>query len=302
MAPKSVPPLENNGTIKVYWGEPEQVIDYDLVSIHYNLDPSTGVAVCTLNEPQRLNALTLNQMWEFILILQHAKRDDAVKVLVWTGHGRAFSSGADLSGKAPPPGLKKEAMEWFAKTKGIHPGTSVPGYADPALKCVTLEFWDFPKPSICAVNGLAVGGAVNVALANYHDLVISSTEGRFQYPFANLGVTPELGSSRMIPMLVGMTRAKNMMMVGEWFSAQEAKDLGLLLEVTEPDKLMPRAMELATGLAKKSPDALRLSKQLMNSHLRKSLEEVMDEENRYMGLATESLRKAAAAKRAAAKL
>merc|ERR1711988_749053 len=145
---------------------------------------------------------------------------------------------------------------------GIHPGASVPGYADPALKCLTLEFWDFPKPSICAVNGLAVGGAVNVAFANYHDLVISSTNGRFQYPFAKLGVTPELGSSRMIPMLVGMTRGKHMMMVGDWFSAEEAKEMGLLLEVTTPENLMPRAMEMAKDLASKNPDALRLSKKL----------------------------------------
>merc|ERR1712196_56384 len=180
-----------------------------------------------------------------MLILRHAARDERVKVLVWTGHGRAFSSGAEgfVGNKAPPPTLPKEVMEWYARTQGYHPGGSVPGYLDPARKSLTLEFWDFPKPSICAVNGLAVGGAVNVALANYHDIVISSTEGRFQYPFANIGVPPEMGSSLLIPQIVGMTRAKSLMLVGNWFSAQEAKEMGLLLEVTDPEKLMLRAME-----------------------------------------------------------
>lgn len=179
-------------------------------------------------------------------------------------------------------------MQWYAKTQGYHPGNSVPGFLDPARKSLTLEFWDFPKPSICAVNGLAVGGAVNVALANYHDLVLASTEAKFMYPFAKYAVTPELGSSRMIPMIVGMTRGKSLMMGGEWFSAADAKEMGLVLEVTEPEKLMPRAMELAKNLAAKSPDALRLSKQLMNSHLRKSLEEHMDNEGNAMKAAVKA--------------
>ena len=96
-------------------------------------------------------------MWEMKLILSHAERDDGVRCLLWTGHGRAFSSGADLSGKAPRPALRKEAMHWFMD-QGFCPGTSNPAKPDGALKCLTLAFWDFLKPSVVAVNGLAVGG------------------------------------------------------------------------------------------------------------------------------------------------
>jgi len=96
-------PLKDNGEILVRYGgtkgHEEKVLRYALVSIHYDLDVETGIAICTLNEPSRLNALTENQMWEYYLILRHAERDDRVKILVWTGRGRAFSSGADLSGK-----------------------------------------------------------------------------------------------------------------------------------------------------------------------------------------------------------
>ena len=78
----------------------------------------------------------------------------------------------------------------------------------------TIAFWDFPKPLIMAVNGLAVGGGANIALANYADMVICSTSARFKYPFSTLGLTPELGSSSLIPFVVGMAKAKEIMMIG----------------------------------------------------------------------------------------
>eukprot|EP00927_Polykrikos_kofoidii_P060763 TRINITY_DN55680_c0_g1_i1.p1 TRINITY_DN55680_c0_g1~~TRINITY_DN55680_c0_g1_i1.p1 ORF type:complete len:297 (+),score=68.12 TRINITY_DN55680_c0_g1_i1:106-996(+) len=280
-------PLPDNGTIQVQWGN-GQVFDYDLVSIHYRVLDS-GVAVCTLNEPQRLNALTTTQQWEYMLVLEHAKRDDAVKALVWTGHGRAFSSGADLSGKAPPPTLKQEVMDWFYSqgyAPPSSPGAQKNGEApDFTLKGLTLCFWDFPKPSVVAVNGLAVGGAANIALANFHDLVFASTEARFKYPFADIGVTPELGSSFLMPRMVGMTRAKKMMMTCEWISAADAKDMGLVLEVLPPEELLPRALAAAELLASKRDHSMRLIKRVMNHHVRKEMEEVLDEENRIFNAA-----------------
>ena len=181
-------------------------------------------------------------------------------------------------------------MDWY-RSKGFTPGFP----EDIALKCLTLRFWDFKKPSIVAVNGLAVGGAANFALANFHDLVLASSAARFKYPFADLGLTPELGSSYMMPMLTGMTNAKKMMMIGDWFSAEEAKAMGLVLEVTQPEDLVPRAIEMATTLAKKNPDALRLSKQVMNGHLRREMDRVMDTENATIKEAVMSMRQAATA-------
>ena len=124
-------PLKNNGQILVHYGK-GKVLKYNLVSIHYAFDPKSGVAVCTLNEPNRLNALTQNQMWEYFLILRHLERDSRVNIVVWTGRGRAFSSGADLSGRAPPPSLPDEVMDWFVDNRIFSPGHTDPDRPDMA--------------------------------------------------------------------------------------------------------------------------------------------------------------------------
>ena len=125
-----------------------------------SLNEETGVATIILNTPETLNALTVTQMWEYMFILQHAEKDDRVKVLFWTAHGRAFSSGADLSGKAPPPVIPADVKQYFIDND-FKPGATVPNdITDIALKCLTLRFWDFTKLSVVAVNGLAVITAV----------------------------------------------------------------------------------------------------------------------------------------------
>ena len=233
-------------------------------------------------------------------MLNHAQADDRVKVLVWTGHGRAFSSGADLSGKAPEPKIPADMQKWFAKNKGFKD----PDVFDGALKSLTLAFWDFDKPSVVAVNGLAIGGAANIALANYHDIVLASTAAYFKYPFPDLGLTPELGSSFLMPVVAGMTRTKRMMLIGERISPFEAKEMGLVLEVTSPENLMPKALEYAGKLAaKKNQKALRMNKAVINSHFRQQLEAVMDRENASIEVAMndmlEEMMKAAQARKAA---
>ena len=115
----------------------------------------------------------------------------------------------------------------------------------------------------------------NIALAGSMDIVVLSTNARFMYPFSTLGITPEMGSSLLMPYLVGMAKAKEMMMLGNWFSAEEALALGLANEVVAPDKLMDRANEIAIELTRKQAAALSLGKRVMNHHLRKGLEEVM---------------------------
>lgn len=149
--------------------------------------------------------------------------------------------------------------------------------ADMVMARQTIAFWDFPKPLVMAVNGLAVGGGANIALANYADIVICSSAARFKYPFSTLGLTPELGSSSLIPFVVGMAKAKEIMMLGvrmtrnnsqaatelyllklhvyevytgcschwhlqDWFSAEDAVQLGLANQVVAPEELMPRAV------------------------------------------------------------
>merc|ERR1719331_663481 len=244
---------------------------YTPTSITYELQDS-GIAVCTLNTPGNLNALSNAQQWDMFAILDHATRDERVRCLVWTGAGRAFSSGAVLGPKNIKTTISSEQKKAM-RSRGMGVDNTM------VLRAMTLAFWDFPKPSIVAVNGLAVGGAANIALVNFHDLVYCSTEARFRYPFADLGFTPELGSSFMMPRLVGMVRAKELMFLGDWFDAQAAKDMGLVNPIFSPDDLLPEVMKVASRLCDKHPSSLTNSKRILNHEMRNKLAAALDAEN-----------------------
>ena len=179
------------------------------------------------------------------------------------------------------------------------------------LKRQTLAFWDFPKPVVIAVkatavsassrstapcasctriqlgdvstqvNGLAVGPGANIALMNHGDYVICSTRARFMYPMAKLKITPELGSSFLLPYQVGLAKAKELFMLGDWFDAEEARRVGLANAVCEPEELMARASAVAERLAKNDPKNMKMMKDLMNAPLRRNLDLVLDMESRY---------------------
>jgi len=243
---------------------------YSPTEIKYELHEN-GTALCTLNTPKNLNALTQAQQWDMFAILEHAAQDDNVRCLVWTGEGRAFSSGAAL-GKGNAQTTINTEIQDAMKSRGMGPdGTMV-------LKSLTLAFWDFPKPSVVAVNGLAVGGAANIALVNFHDLVYCAEEARFKYPFADLGFTPELGSSMMMPQLVGMARSKEIMFLGDWFSAHEAKEMGLVNKVYSQADLMPAVMKIADRLCNTHPGSLTNSKKILNNTMRKQMEQALNDE------------------------
>ncbi|CAK0890047.1 unnamed protein product [Prorocentrum cordatum] len=256
--------------IKLYCDDGKEE-EYELHSIHYKLHP-TGVAVCTFNTPKNMNCLAINQQWEMFALLDHMRRDGDVKVAIWTGSGKAFNAGADLRGDGTIYVPKHARKSMLARGMG-------PVQGDFVLKPHTIAFWDFPKPSICAVNGLAVGGAANMALTNQHDLVICSTDARFMYPFPKLGFTPELGSSYMLPYLIGLARTKEVFYLSDWFSAEQAKEWGLVNKVVAPDQLLPEAMQLAERLCLLHPAAVQQSKKILNSHIRSKLEQILDDES-----------------------
>ena len=174
-----------------------------------------------------------------------------------------------------------------------------PGSA--ALKTQTLAFWDFPKPVIMAINGLAVGGGANIALMNYGDLVLASSNARFKWPFNKLGLSPELGSSVVLAGIVGIPKAKRIMMLGEWLSAEGAMGMGLVNEVVEPERLLPRAIEMAEQMAGYSPSGMFRIKDIMNRHTRAQLEEILDHEAAYIEEGIVEMQKMVAAKKASKK-
>jgi len=256
--------------IKLY-GDDNKAEEYELHSIHYALSP-IGVAVCTYNTPKNLHALSTNQQWETFALLDHMARDDNVRVCIWTGSGdRAFNVGADLSNSKDLT-MPEHIRDSMAQRN------MAPVEGDFVLASMTKAFWDFPKPSICAVNGMAVGGAANIALVNFHDLVIASENSKFTYPFPKLGFTPELGSSFMMPFLIGMAKAKELMFLADWFSAKEAASMGLVNKVVPHDKLMEEANALAERLVMFHPAALKHSKKILNHHIRKQLDTILDDE------------------------
>lgn len=262
--------------IKIYYrGDKEVEEPYVLKTTTFEVDKN-GVAVATFNVPKRLNPLTTDLMNEIYFILEHAKRDSKIKILVWTGKGRAFSSGASFGAKST---VDQEIMRGYT-SHGV--GFRSEGVAnDGALKGVVMAMLKFPKISICAVNGMAVGGSANFALAGLHDLVYASESAKFKYPFVSLAITPEVFSSYMIPRAMGVVVAKEIFFTGRWFSCHEAKKYGLINEVVANEKLMEKVMDVATKLASSSQTSLRLTKRLINSHMLKpkSANETMDDEN-----------------------
>eukprot|EP00511_Aplanochytrium_stocchinoi_P012986 CAMPEP_0204883258 /NCGR_PEP_ID=MMETSP1349-20130617/4092_1 /ASSEMBLY_ACC=CAM_ASM_000710 /TAXON_ID=215587 /ORGANISM="Aplanochytrium stocchinoi, Strain GSBS06" /LENGTH=246 /DNA_ID=CAMNT_0052042927 /DNA_START=141 /DNA_END=878 /DNA_ORIENTATION=+ len=219
-----------------------------------------------------MNALTINQQWETFALLEHMARDDNVRVVIWTGSGdRAFNVGADLRGDRTIHMPKHIREKYLERNMGPIKGNFV-------LNNQTKAFWDFPKPSICAVNGMAVGGAANIVFCNFHDLVIVSKTAQFFYPFPKLGFTPELSSSFIIPRIVGFAKAKEMMFLGERFDAEDALRLGLINKVVEPQSLMSEAMKMAEKLVHFHPDALRFSKKIINQHVRNELDSILEQE------------------------
>ena len=276
-AAKPVPKVELGApeSIKLYLDERANE-DYMPADILFQVCRKTGVAQLTWNRPDTLNAIQHVIIQETLFALEHVKQCEDIKVLVFTGAGRAFSAGASLK---PRPGKKVKFPQYVIKAYRAK-GMWWDNLRDIALKTPTLAFWNCPKICIGAINGLAVGGAANMALANYHDFVICSDQAKFKYPFSTLGITPELGSSYMLPYLIGMTRAKNYLMSGEWFSAQDSLEIGLANKVVPHENLLESALHMAATYATvPNQTALRKSKELINRHLRKNMADILDQEN-----------------------
>lgn len=265
--------LASNGSVLVYYGEHEEKGEpYQLRSIAWRLLEGPGIGVAAYNVPKNLNALAPNQIMESYLVLEHARRDPRVKALVWTGTGtRAFNSGAALKGDMAVH-VPREIITAYYK-KGL-----APVRGDWVQAPLTKAFWDFKKPIIMAINGLAVGGAMNIALANCGDMVVCSRKARFMYPFAKLGVVPELGSSMMLPVLVGTAKAKELFMTGDWMSAEEAYRLGLVNTLCDPEEVLPKALALAAKTTKFNNEGMQFIKELVNHPLREKLNDALKKE------------------------
>jgi enoyl-CoA hydratase/carnithine racemase len=214
-----------------------------------------GIATITLNRPEKLNAFTARMMKELIEVFDITDNDDAVRVVIVTGAGRAFCAGADLSGggatfdRTNPQALEREE----GKVGDI--------YRDGGGR-VVLRMYESLKPIIAAVNGAAVGVGVTMQLPM--DIRLASTDAKFGFVFARRGITPEACSSWFLPRLVGMQTALEWCFTGRVFSAQEAKERGLVRSLHAPEDLLPAARALAREIADNTaPVSVALSRQLL---------------------------------------
>ncbi len=178
------------------------------------------VRTITLDRPDALNAFNEALYDATAEALLDAATDPAVAVVLLTGNGRAFSAGTDL-------------LEMHARTTDPD---FVPGKH--GFQGLMAALVDFPKPLVCAVNGLGLG--IGATILGYADLALMSSTARLKCPFTSLGVAPEAASSYLLPLLVGRQEAAWMLLSAEWISADEAKEMGLVWRVCEPDDLLAR--------------------------------------------------------------
>ena len=200
-----------------------------------------GIATVTISRPQALNALNTRFFQEMdSLIAEIGARND-IKVVVITGEGKAFVAGADIG-------------EMVHKTKAE--GAEFSKAGQKTLR--SLEILD--KPIIAAVNGFALGGGLELALAC--DFRVSSSKAKFGQPEVNLGVIPGYAATQRLPRLIGLGNALFILLTGEMIGAEEALRMGLVQKVVEPEELMPTVLGLAKTIASKGPKAVKLVKSI----------------------------------------
>ena len=217
---------------------------------HILYEPRGGVALITLNRPEKLNAWTQVMENELIDAVGKAAADPAIGCVVVTGAGRGFCAGADIGGW--DRGLRGEAPK--------RPSKMLVEGGSPEVPIALTQ----GKPIIAAVNGVSVGVGLTMTMAC--DIRIASTEARFSARFVKVGLTPECGSSRYLPLVAGLPNALFLALTGRIIDAEEALRRGLVDRLVPPEQLMPEAMKLAEEIAANPHEATWAAKRLLHSN------------------------------------
>jgi methylglutaconyl-CoA hydratase len=210
------------------------------------------VVTITLNRPEKRNSLNSRMLSEITAALDEIERSDAL-VVVLTGAGKAFCAGMDLDE------LKSLAANSHAEN--VEDSRRVARFI--------RRLYDFPKPTIAAVNGAAIAGGTGIA--TMCDFTLAVPEAKFGYTEVRIGFVPAIVSSILV-WQVGHKIARDLLLTGRIFDAAEAHDLGLVNEVLPIERLMPRARELAVQLMENSPASLKATKKLINGFITDALD------------------------------
>ncbi|MHA1855154.1 MAG: enoyl-CoA hydratase-related protein [Promethearchaeota archaeon] len=221
-----------------------------------------NIGILTINRPKALNALNIQLMEEIDKILDLIEVDKEIHALIITGVGKAFIAGADIT-----------TMESMNYNEGKAYG----------FKGSTLfrKIETFDIPIIAAVNGFALGGGNELILAC--DIVIASEKAKFGQPEVGLGVTPGFGGTQRLPRIVGIRKAKELILSGRIFGAEEAEKFGLVNKVVPHEELMNTAKIMAKNYAKMAPIAIKYAKKAINEGIQTDIENALKIENEYFG-------------------
>jgi 2-(1,2-epoxy-1,2-dihydrophenyl)acetyl-CoA isomerase len=213
-------------------------------------DVADQIATVTLNRPEKRNAY-LPQMGEEIVAAFHAAREDAgVRAVILTGAGQGFCAGVDL-----------DALK--AQQAGQAPGKGPRIGEEAFVRSFPLELLGYPKPVIAAINGAAVGVGVTMILPC--DIRIAAERAKFGLTFTKLGILPGLGSTHLLPRIVGLGRAQELVLTARLIEAPEALEVGLVSRVVPGDQLLATAREIAALTIACDPDALAVAKRSLHA-------------------------------------
>lgn len=258
-------------TITTYYRDDEEIeLSQQLKYTKFEM-VKPGVALMTMIRPKEMNTINSPVVWELNVCIEHAKRCDEIKALVWTSTGRAFSAGFDLGQKSRHT-IPIEVRRGYQK-RGYNDSST-----DVAMSAFVMNAYRFPKPFIFAVNGIGVGGGANLPLM-LGDIIIASERAKFRWPFVDVGITPEVGSTFLLPKKIGLSAAKKYLMLGEWMTAKEAFDYGLVQYVVPHKDFLQTAILKASQLAQHPNQfALLKQKELLHAPILKALEEATSRE------------------------
>ncbi len=216
------------------------------------------IATITLNRPSRLNAYIPKMGNELVEAMSQADADEAVRVIILTGMGRAFCAGADMG---------SFAQDIKARDSG--------GSAQPDFRIWTypLLMQNLKKPTIAAINGYSLGVGCTITLVC--DVRIAAEEAKIGVVFPRVGLVTELGSTYLLPRLIGASNAAEMMLTGRQFTAQECYRMGLLSHVVSRDRLIAKAREIAEEMLQCSPTSLALTRQALYAGMKGTIENAL---------------------------
>ncbi len=220
------------------------------------LEKKDNISTLTLNRPEKLNALSPQMMAELVHALRDVSRDDETMVLVITGAGRGFCSGADLTARGGSQAARSDEEEKAEESADL----TLKGFAREA----PLILAGMKKPVIAAINGVAVGGGCTFTLTC--DIRIASETARFSIPLTRVGFTFELGSSYYLSRVVGIGKACELVFTGRMIDAAEAKEIGLVNQVVPADELMDTTYQMARDIARAALEAAPKPKEIETGH------------------------------------